>query len=263
LDCRYVHFDTTSRHVWGEYQYAETQAFPFQVTYGYSKDKQLDLKPCVLSTLCVDRAVPIWGKPEDGNASAKTLNRTLLSEITQLLAHYGVQPGAYICIAAAALVTEDSLAALRDTLFITRLPTTNSECGRIIAEAVAHNHWEVVGVLAQTPPTKHRPVGAGSQPSPRAAASGTCGRGARAKKAFGFPTRLMRDIHVPEVMFVSFLGRDRHKKSSYFTEPLEHGEHYYGGKIPYADRHDPQQGGGRRSGRASRGDTVTSHDYPV
>ena len=80
-----------------------------------------------------------------------------MSEIAQLLAHYGVQPGAYIYIADAALVTEDSLAALRDPLFITRLPATYSECGRVIAEAVAGNDWEVVGVLAQTPPTKHRP----------------------------------------------------------------------------------------------------------
>jgi transposase len=157
LERRYVHFDTTSRSVWGEYQFAETQDLPFQVTYGYSKDKRPDLKQFVLSTLCVDRAVPIWGKPEDGNASDKTLNTTLLSEIAQLLAQYGVQPGAYIYVADAAFVTEDSLAALRDTLFITRLPATYSECGRVIAEAVAHNHWETVGVLAQTPPTKHRP----------------------------------------------------------------------------------------------------------
>jgi transposase len=127
------------------------------VTYGYSKDKRPDLKQFVLSTLCVDRAVPIWGKPEDGNASDKTLNTTLLSEIAQLLAQYGVQPGASIYIADAALVTEDSLAALRDTLFITRLPATYSACGQVIAEAVAGNDWEVVGVLAQTPPTKHRP----------------------------------------------------------------------------------------------------------
>jgi transposase len=157
LERRYVHFDTTSRSVWGEYQFAETQDLPFQVTYGYSQDKRPDLKQFVLSTLCVDRAVPIWGKPEDGNASDKTLNTTLLSEIAQLLAQYGVQPGAYIYIADAALVTEDSLAALRDTLFITRLPATYSECGRVIAEAVAGNDWEMVGVLAQTPPTKHRP----------------------------------------------------------------------------------------------------------
>src|SRR5215472_18109528 len=83
LERRYVHFDTTSRSVWGEYPFAETQDLPFQVTYGSSKDKRPDLKQFVLSTLYVDRAVPMWGKPEDGNASDKTLNATLLSEITQ------------------------------------------------------------------------------------------------------------------------------------------------------------------------------------
>jgi transposase len=157
LERRYVHFDTTSRSVWGDYQFAETQDLPFQVTYGDSKDKRPDLKQFVLSTLCVDRAVPIWGKPEDGNASDKTLNTTLLSEIAQLLACHGVAPGAYIYIADAALVTADNLAALEDTLFITRLPATSSECGRVIAEAVTANQWAEVGVLAPTQPTRHRP----------------------------------------------------------------------------------------------------------
>jgi transposase len=157
LERRSVHCDTTSRNVWGDYHFAEEQDLPFRVTYGSSKDKRPDLKQFVLSTLCVDRAVPIWGKPEDGHASDKTLNTTLLSEIAQLLARHGVAPGASIYIADAALVTEDNLAALGDTLFITRLPATYSECGRVIAEAVAHNQWEEIGVLAQTPPTKHRP----------------------------------------------------------------------------------------------------------
>src|SRR5262252_10544151 len=160
FDKRYVHFDTTSITVYGEYRPPEEAGeseVPFRITYGYSKDKRPDLKQCILSTLCVDRAVPIGGKFEDGNASDKTLNTTLLSELAQLLAHYGVQRGAYISIADAALVTEASLAALRDTLFITRLPATYSECGRVIAEAVAHNDWEEVGVLAQTPPAKRRP----------------------------------------------------------------------------------------------------------
>jgi transposase len=160
LERRYVHFDTTSRSVWGEYQFAEDQDLPFRVTYGYSKDNRPDLKQFVLSTLCVDRAVAIWGKPEDGNASDKTLNTTLLSEIAQLLARYGVQRGAYIYIADAALVTEENLAALGDTLFITRLPATYSECERVIAEAVSHNRWEEVGVLAQTKPSKRRPAAA-------------------------------------------------------------------------------------------------------
>lgn len=124
VERRSVHFDTTSRRVWGEYQYAETQDLPLQVTYGSSKEKRPDLKPCILSTLCVDRAVPMWGKLDDGHASEKTLKTTVWAEIAHSLAHDGVQPGAFIDVADAALVTEDTRAALGDTLFITRFPAT-------------------------------------------------------------------------------------------------------------------------------------------
>jgi len=161
LDKRYVHFDTTSISVYGDYrppEAAEESVAPFRITYGYSKDKRPDLKQFVFSTLCVDRAVPLWGKPEDGNASDKTINNTLLSTIATFLATHGVAPGAYIYVADAALVTEDNLAALGDTLFITRLPATYNECGRLITEAVAHNTWDEVGVLAHTKPTRQRPV---------------------------------------------------------------------------------------------------------
>jgi transposase len=161
FDKRYVHFDTTSIRVYGDYlppEGAEEQEVPFRITYGYSKDKRPDLKQFVLSTLWVDRAVPLWGKPEDGNASDKTVNNTVLSNIATFLATHGVAPGAYIYVADAALVTEDNLAALGGTRFITRLPATYNECGRLITEAVAHNAWEEVGVLAHTKPTTHRPV---------------------------------------------------------------------------------------------------------
>jgi transposase len=161
FDKRYVHFDTTSITVYGEYLPPEEtpeQEVPFRITYGYSKDKRPDLKQFVLSTLCVDRAVPLWGKPEDGNASDKTVNNTVLSNIATFLATHGVAPGAYIYVADAALVTEDNLAALGDTLFITRLPATYNECGRLIAEAVAQHTWDEVGVVAHTKPTRHRPV---------------------------------------------------------------------------------------------------------
>src|SRR2546429_8280650 len=91
---------------------------PFRITYGYSKDKRPDLKQCVFSTLCVDRAVPLWGKPEAGNASDTTVNHTVLSDIATFLAQHGVAPGAYISVADAALVTADNLAALGETLCI-------------------------------------------------------------------------------------------------------------------------------------------------
>src|ERR1044071_2247598 len=162
LDKRYMHFDTTSISVYGEYLPPEGQpdqpAVPFTITHGYSKAKRPDLKQFVFSTLCVDRAVPLWGTPEEGNASDKTINNTLLSDIATFLATHGVAPGAYIYVADAALVTEDNLAGVGDTLFISRLPATYNECGRLITEAVAHNTWAEVGVLAHTKPTRHRPV---------------------------------------------------------------------------------------------------------
>jgi|GraSoiStandDraft_50_1057286.scaffolds.fasta_scaffold882074_2 hypothetical protein len=60
-------------------------------------------------------------------------------------------------MADAALVTADTRAARRNPVCITRLPATDSAGGRGLAEAVAHNRGAEVGVLAQTPPTQHRP----------------------------------------------------------------------------------------------------------
>jgi hypothetical protein len=160
-DKRDVHFDTTSITVYGAYRPPEEtpeQEVPCRIPYGSSKEKRPDLQPCVLSTLCVDRAVPLWGTPEAGHASAKTVQNTVLSNSATFWATHGGAPGAYIYVADAALGTEDHLAALGDTLFITRLPATYHECGRLIAEAVAQHTWDEVGGLAHTKPTRPRPV---------------------------------------------------------------------------------------------------------
>src|SRR2546425_1023518 len=50
---------------------ADAEDLHCQGTAGSSQDQRPDRKPCVLSTLCVDRAVPMWGKPADGQTSAK------------------------------------------------------------------------------------------------------------------------------------------------------------------------------------------------
>ena len=86
------------------------------------------------------------------------MHTTLLSDIAAFLAKPGVAPGAYIDVADAALVTEDHLAALGDPLCLTRFPAPYNDCGRIIAEAVAHNTWEECGVIASTKPTPRRPA---------------------------------------------------------------------------------------------------------
>jgi hypothetical protein len=127
------------------------------VPYGSRQEKRPDLQQCVLSTLGVDRAVPLWGKPEDGTASEKTRKTTRLAEIAPRRAPSGVHPGASSSRADAALVTAAHRAALRDPVVIPRFPATDGEGGRGMAEAVARNQWTERGIRAQTPPTKPRP----------------------------------------------------------------------------------------------------------
>ena len=153
---RRLHFDTTSVSVFGDCNLVDP---PFDITYGYSKDKRPDLKQFLISMLCVDRNIPILGATKDGSASDKTLNNELLTNISKHMAQNGLQPGAYVYVADSASVTKDNLnkADDRQTWFLTRLPATYNECGRIITEAVASDRWIDIGTLAEEPDRPKRP----------------------------------------------------------------------------------------------------------
>lgn len=157
LNCRHVHFDTTSRSVYGDYEPYEND--PFEITYGHSKDHRPDLKQFLISMLCVDRNVPIFGKIEDGNGSDKRVNNDVLSEISKYMAVHGLGSGAFIYIADSAVITKRNLKTIgKDVLFISRLPATFNDCDRAIKEAVLKDEWEDIGVIAQTEPTEKRPA---------------------------------------------------------------------------------------------------------
>ncbi len=108
--------------------------------------------------LCVGRNVPLLGSCEDGNGSDKSINNTVLSRISKLMAKHGLEPGAFVYIADSAMVTRDNLTTVGDNLFLTRLPFSYNEAGRVVSEAVEQNIWEEVGVLNKTPATAKRPA---------------------------------------------------------------------------------------------------------
>ena len=122
-----MHFDTTSISVYGDYEFTEE---PFKITYGHSKDHRPDLKQFLISMLCVNRNIPIVGAPKDGNASDKTLNNELLTNISKHMAKHGLQPGAFVYIVDSAFVTKDNLAKAesKNTKFLSRLPATYNQC---------------------------------------------------------------------------------------------------------------------------------------
>lgn len=157
IDARRLNFDTTSVNVYGDYDLVDP---PFDITYGYSKDKRPDLKQFIVSMLCVDRNIPILGATADGNASDKMINNELLTNVSKHMADYGLEPGAYIYVADSAVVTKDNLKKIQDdnTQLLTRLPATYNECGRIIAEAVGNDQWIEIGPLAEEAQRGKRPV---------------------------------------------------------------------------------------------------------
>ena len=101
--------------------------------------------------LCVDRNIPIIGQTQDGNASDKTLNNELLSDISAHMAEYGFSPEASIYIADSAFVTTDNLteANKNGIRFLSRLPANVNECKRVISQAVSTDDWHDIGILAK------------------------------------------------------------------------------------------------------------------
>jgi transposase len=142
LDLRHLHFDTTSVSVWGEYAACEADGDGgLRVTYGYSKDLRPDLKQFLIEMLCAGRNIPVLGGCADGNASDKTVNNAVLTNLSKHMARHGLAAGAFVYVADAAMVTPANLAALGGNLFITRLPFTYAEAERVVAEAVQGGDW--------------------------------------------------------------------------------------------------------------------------
>ena len=157
VDPRRLNFDTTSISVYGDYNLENP---PFQITYGHSKDKRPDLKQFLISMLCVDRNIPILGATQDGNASDKTLNNELLTNISKHMSKHGLSPGAYVYVADSAFVTPKNLekAENTETWFLSRLPATYNECARVITQAVNADQWIDIGPLADEPERPNRPT---------------------------------------------------------------------------------------------------------
>lgn len=155
LSTKHVHFDTTSVNVYGDFDTVADESSPFNITYGYSKDKRPDLKQFILSLLCVDGDIPIVGKLEDGNASDKKINHGVLTGVARHMKEHGVADDAFIYVADSAMVTEENLKQAE--FFITRLPATYNECDRAILDAVDADQWRDIGCISQTPGSKKRP----------------------------------------------------------------------------------------------------------
>lgn len=151
LDTSKCSFDTTSVNVWGDYEGSKPGGRIPHITYGYSKDKRMDLKQFMVSMLCVEGNIPISGKMQNGNSSDEKLNNEELQRIGKLLSPLKDNIGDLIYVADCKLITPDNMALLDDLLFISRFPGTYKEHNMAIKRAIEADDWEELGILAETP----------------------------------------------------------------------------------------------------------------
>lgn len=72
IDLRYVHLDSSSFHLHGEYEGIREDIQAITITQGYSKDRRPDLKQAVLSLMTAqESALPIWLEALSGNSNDK------------------------------------------------------------------------------------------------------------------------------------------------------------------------------------------------
>jgi len=130
---RFVHLDTTSLSVEGEYERPE-EAGGVRITYGYSRDKRPDLKQVVVALLTSYRsALPLWIQALDGNASDTC---TFPHVVEAYLAHLQEGEMPYL-VADSALYSEDNLQRLAEVRWLTRVPERIGLARALIEEVSA------------------------------------------------------------------------------------------------------------------------------
>lgn len=161
LNSKYMHYDTTSVNVHGDYAGYETETEEvIAITHGYSKDHRPDLKQFMMDSLCIEGAIPLLGAVLSGNKSDKKANNNELTRVASLMKKHKLDPMAYVYIADSALIIEDNLTKIseQEQSFLSRLPGNYKEEQRAIEAAFEANSWEDLGALAQfVDPSKKRP----------------------------------------------------------------------------------------------------------
>ncbi len=124
---RFVHLDTTSVSVQGEYEQG-TDAL--NITFGYSKDHRPDLKQFMISLMVEPQhGIPWLFKALDGNTSDKAHFQQVIKELSREARD---QPGRLYLVADSALYTEAGLRELDAVYWLTRVPHTHALAKRVV-----------------------------------------------------------------------------------------------------------------------------------
>lgn len=136
---QFVHLDSSSFHLHGEYE-GETDAQAIHITHGYSRDHRPDLKQVVAQIITSHKsALPVWLEVLSGNSSDKNSFPESVSAYCQ---HLGEAEKPCFVMDSAGY-SADNLEAMKDVLWLTRVPETLTEAQRLVRETNAETMLEL------------------------------------------------------------------------------------------------------------------------
>lgn len=125
---RFVHLDTTSVSVQGEYDRGKEA---LNITFGYSKDHRPDLKQFMISLMVEPQhGIPWLFKALDGNSSDKAHFQQVIGDLARGARD---QPGRLYLVADSALYTQEGLSQIDTVYWISRVPHTYALAKQVVA----------------------------------------------------------------------------------------------------------------------------------
>jgi transposase len=131
IEHRFVHLDSSSIHLHGQYEVDEPEREAITITHGYSRDHRPDLKQVVVQLITSQRsALPVWLEVLSGNSSDK---ESFLPTVEAYCAQLGEAEQPYFVMDSAGY-GQGNLKSLGKTLWLMRVPETLGEAQRLVKE---------------------------------------------------------------------------------------------------------------------------------
>lgn len=131
IERKFLHLDTTTMSVQGEYKFEEEDMVPIQITNGHAKNKRYDLNQFVISLISSSHAdFPLWMSVLSGNSSDKKHFREVIQQFSKELSDSDTLT---YFVMDSAMYTDPNIKAMSPLVkWISRVPETITEAKTLI-----------------------------------------------------------------------------------------------------------------------------------
>ncbi len=131
IEHQFVHLDSSSFHLHGQYDVDAQDEEMVSITHGYSRDHRPDLKQVIAQIITSHKSnLPVWLEVLSGNSSDKG---SFSESVKAYCKHLTGDKEPYFVMDSAGY-SENSLKAIQNTLWLMRVPETLAEAKRLVKE---------------------------------------------------------------------------------------------------------------------------------